>query len=171
MLELAFLNKEALSKQFIKIHSDIRYMYYFTSTFLEYEVEIDSSSWSKIQQVSKNKDGEIIGYFSVNINRESNNVSNVRMINFQDKPSITFSKDMHTFLSSLFDIFSFNKINWCVTIGNPAENMYDKIVKNYNGRIVGVYEKEFKFINGKYYDTKVYEILKENYDKRRKLNE
>lgn len=41
MLELAFLNKEALNKQFIKISSDIRYMYYFTSTFQEYEDEID----------------------------------------------------------------------------------------------------------------------------------
>lgn len=163
MLDLAYTNKDALNKQFLKILFNEKYKYYFVSPYLDYELEIENSGWNKLQQVSKNKDGDIIGYFEVKINRGSNNADNVRIINFQNKPSVTFSKDMYTFLSSLFKIFNFNKVSWCVIIGNPAEKMYDKLVKHYGGRIVGMYEQEFKLIDRNYYDAKVYEILKYDY--------
>jgi hypothetical protein len=50
-------------------------------------------------------------------------------------------------------------------IGNPIEKQYDKIIFKYNGSIVGIRKKEVILIDGKYYDLKLYEIFKKDYDK------
>lgn len=37
------------------------------------------------------------------------------------------------------------------------------MISKYGGRIVGIYEKETKLIDGEYYDVKLYEITRESY--------
>jgi RimJ/RimL family protein N-acetyltransferase len=67
------------------------------------------------------------------------------------------------FITDLFNKNGFNKINFCVAIGNPAEKMYDKIVRKYGGKIVGIFKNDVRLWDGKIYDTKHYEILKEEF--------
>ena len=50
-----------------------------------------------------------------------------------------------------------------MVIGNPVESQYDRMVKKYNGRIVGIKRNEV-MINGNLYDLKLYEILKEEFE-------
>lgn len=94
-------------------------------------------------------------------------VTGIAAINFKDI-NVTFSKDFYKFLTDLFDIHKFNKIEWQVAIGNPAEKMYDKIVKKYDGRVVGIEHESTKFDDGNYYDVKEYEILRRDYEKRKR---
>jgi hypothetical protein len=68
----------------------------------------------------------------------------------------------------MFEKYRFNKLNFTVVRGNPIEKTYDKLIKRYNGRIVGIKEQETKLIDGKLYDMKEYEILASHYFGRNK---
>lgn len=96
-----------------------------------------------------------------------NKVTGIAAINFKGV-NITFSKDFYQFLTDLFEVHKFNKIEWQVAIGNPAEKIYDKIIKKYGGNIVGIQHESTKFDDGKYYDVKEYEMLKRDYERSKK---
>ena len=85
-------------------------------------------------------------------------------MNFYDK-NVTFSRDLYIFLTDLFNKFNFRKIEFTVVIGNPAEVMYDRIMDKYGGSIVGIKKLSTKLIDGKYYDVKMYEIFKDDFNK------
>jgi hypothetical protein len=106
---------------------------------------------------------EIIGYLSYGMNRSTNIVEYLNILHFGNKYPYTFGKDIITGIKDIFEKYNFSKINWSVTIGNPIEATYDKLCKRYNGRIVGLQKKEVKLQDGKMYDKKLYEILKEDY--------
>lgn len=71
--------------------------------------------------------------------------------------------DVGQVLRDIFEKFKFNKLTFSVVIGNPIEKSYDKMISKYDGRIVGIYEKETKLIDGEYYDVKLYEITRKSY--------
>lgn len=74
-----------------------------------------------------------------------------------------FGKDVMTAIRDIFEKYRFNKLNFTVVRGNPVEKTYDKLIKRYNGRIVGIKEQETKLIDGRLYDVKEYELLAERY--------
>lgn len=122
-----------------------------------------TDSWNKLQFVSIDKNDNVIGYLTAYLERSMDKVTGIAAINFKDV-NVTFSKDFYKFLTDLFDIHKFNKIEWQVVIGNPAEKMYDKIINKYGGRVVGIEHESTKFDDGKYYDVKEYEILRRDYE-------
>ena len=85
------------------------------------------------------------------------------VINKMDKPQANASKA----IDDIFVKFNFNKINFDVIVGNPAEAMYDKFIKMCKGRIVGTLKKHIKLMDGWIYDTKIYEITRDNWIKNR----
>jgi hypothetical protein len=112
--------------------------------------------------VSVDKDDKIIGYFSAGISRQTNNVTNIGAINFYNL-NLIFSKDFYIFLTELFTKYNFNKIEWRVVIGNPAEKIYDKIIQKYGGRVVGTKHETTVLQDGTYCDEKEYELFKKDY--------
>jgi hypothetical protein len=52
-----------------------------------------------------------------------------------------------------------------VVIGSPNEKIYDRLIKLYNGRIVGVFKKDVRLMDNKLYDVKHYEIFKDDFEK------
>lgn len=83
-------------------------------------------------------------------------------MNFIDD-KMTFGMDLGQVLQDIFEKYNFRKLDFCVVVGNPIEKSYDKMVKKYNGRIVGTFKDDVKLIDNKYYDIKYYEVTKENY--------
>ena len=63
----------------------------------------------------------------------------------------------------MFKRYGFQKLNFTVTVGNPIEKTYDKLVNRYGGRVVGVRRMDVKLMDGKLYDVKEYEILASDY--------
>lgn len=120
--------------------------------------------WNYTERLSIGKDGAILGYFQANIKRPENYVENVLVLNF-GKTNYTFSKDFREFWTSFFEVHGFRKIRFYVVVGNPAEKQYDKLVKRYDGRIIGIFKDEILYSDGTYKDMKIYELYKENYDK------
>ena len=139
-----------------------KYKYYNNGNYWYYKIELNDSSWDKIQMVSVDEDDNIIGYLSACVCRSSNKVSAIGAINFYDL-NITFSKDIYKFLTDLFDKYNFKKIEWYVVVGNPAEQMYDRIIKKYGGRVVGIRRESTVLHDGTYCDEKEYELFQRDY--------
>lgn len=112
--------------------------------------------------VSVDEKNNILGYLHSKLDRTSNKVSSVSAIRFSD-PSPIFREDFDTFFKDMFEKFNFNKIEWCVGIGNPAEKKYDNIINIYGGRAVGVQYESTVLMDGTYCDIKEYEIFKRDY--------
>ncbi|MDE7445913.1 MAG: hypothetical protein K2N15_09485 [Lachnospiraceae bacterium] len=71
--------------------------------------------------------------------------------------------DLEKALKDIFTKFNFNKLKFSVVIGNPIEKAYDKAIKRYGGKIIGIEKQETRLIDGKLYDVKRYEIMRSDY--------
>lgn len=159
MLKYAWQYKESLEQLYVKTIDDPRLKFVNCDGYLGFNIDIKDTTWDRLQYVSVNSKGKIIGYLCAILDLKINSVSSLHVMNFYDK-SVTFSKDFYKFLDML--IHRYAKINFSVVVGNPAEAMYDRVIKKYGGRIVGVKE-DHVIIDGDLYDFKMYEIMRRKY--------
>lgn len=159
MLKAAQLYSEQLKIKFLEIAYDKKYMFYNSGWSEEYKPSDDN--WGQHEFVSL-VGNEVIGYIKYDINQRSNNITNMRIINFSDN-KIAFSKDVLKVIKDIFFKYKYNKINFGVFIGNPAEKIYNKFIKKYGGKVIGTYKEETKLLDGNFYDLKVYEVFKWEY--------
>ena len=160
MLEPAIKYKEQL--QMIQYDSWFNDKYKYWNADPHYcEIKLNTDTWNKHQFVSvyQNKP---IGYISYSIDRRIDAVTGFSAINFSNHTA-TFGMDLGQAIKDIFEKYGFNKLNFSVVIGNPIEKTYDKMIKRYGGRVVGVYEDDVKLHDGKLYDLKIYEITKKKY--------
>lgn len=156
MLDLALNYQEELTKKFRETWMDDRYKWYYAGNFYE-DVDIKHDTWNCHQYVSV-KNGEVIGSIEYKIDRSSEYAYNLAIINFEDKPSFEFSRDLGEALDKIFSRYAIRRLEWSVIIGNPIEESYDRICMKYGGRIVGTYRNRTRLTDGRYYDEKLYEI-------------
>ena len=161
MLKIAHTYKDKLQIVYNKIILTDKYKYFNFTNYWDYTIKLSENSWSDIENVSVDRNDNVIGFLRAGISREADKVSSLGIMNFYDK-NVTFSRD-------LFNKFNFRKIEFTVVVGNPVEVMYDRIMKKYGGSIVGIKKKSTKLIDGNFYDVKMYEIFKDAFDTRRKL--
>lgn len=136
---------------------------FFNSNSAAYKLEIADSTYYQHQFVSfENQTKDIIGLIGYYIDREINAVSGIYVMNFGGNDFL-FAKDLNTALKDIFEKYNFNKINFTVIIGNPVEKHYDRFIKKYGGRIIGIRKDDVKLYDGQYYDRKVYEITRGEY--------
>lgn len=168
MLKTAYLYQEELNKKISEIAFSPKYMFYNFATYWNFNYKLADSSWQSLQFVSVNKENNVIGFFTAEIHRDFDKICNLGIINFQER-NLVFSYDLKIFLDSLFVKFNYRKIEFSVVVGNPIENAYDKITLKYGGRIVGIQRESAKLMDQKYYDLKMYEIFKSDYEKARHI--
>ena len=163
MLKPAILYKEQVQeKGKVVLQYPERYMFWNNSSYLTYtDFSLDDKDeWIWIKRVSVDSNDKVLGYLTAEVCRFTDDVVSLCFMNFNlGTISITFVRDMERFLMSLLDIY--RKVSFSVVVGNPAERLYDKVIEKYHGRIVGVKKQDVRLIDGKYYDLKLYEILKE----------
>ena len=131
--------------------------FYATRSFFDGKFEVLDSEWSDITRVSIDKSGKLLGYMFCGIDRNTNHIDNIGLANISKLSNITLAKDFLEFFESLL---IYKKISWTVIVGNPAEKIYDRLIKKYDGRIVGIQKEHIKLSDEKYYDLKLYEIVK-----------
>lgn len=161
MLKLAKLYEEQLNKKLAENVAKPENKFYSFS-YIVTKLNIDDNFWDAVQFVSVDKNDEVVGLFSARYERPENYIGSISCFNFK-KPSILFSKDLLDFLNYLVKVLNVPKIRWTVIIGNPIEKSYDNLCNKFGGRIVGI-EKYHTLINGKYYDTKIYEWINDYYE-------
>lgn len=160
MLDVAIKYQEQLEKLQYNIWFNDKYKFWNNDTYYD-AMKIDDSTWERHQFVSI-KDDNVIGYISYSVNRRCNYTYGLSIMNFTDD-KMTFGMDLGQTLQDIFEKYNFRKLNFCVVVGNPIEKSYDKMIKKYNGRIVGIFKDDVKLIDNKYYDIKHYEVTRENY--------
>lgn len=165
MLDFAIKYKDRLQIMFVDTWHTEKYKYYHYTTYCN-TPDFKDSTWDFHDYVSLDHQGNIIGNIYYKIDRVANNACNLCIINFGGNEAI-FAKDLLQVIRDIFEKFNFNKLSFQVVVGNPAEKGYDRLIQKYNGYIVGIKKKETKLFDGKYYDVKCYEILRENYLRRR----
>lgn len=165
MLKPAQLYVEELNEQLLMTWYKDKYKYYFCAPYWDIQ-EIAENTCEMQQFVSYAYPDGVIGYIGYSIDRAANIAYDFNAINFCDA-SLTFSKDLAQAIDDIFMKFNFNKVEFDVFVGNPAEIMYDKFCKICGGRIVGTYKKHVQLSDGQLYDMKMYELFRDKYVKNR----
>ena len=160
MLKPAIMYKDQLESLQYQLYFEDKYKYWNSSVYYDL-IQIDDSTWCKHQFVSVVND-EVIGYIEYDISRTEHNVTSLSVVNFSDDKA-TFGRDLMKVLKDIFEVYKFQKIKFSVIIGNPIEKSYDRLVKKYGGRIIGIFKNDVKLIDNLYYDRKLYEILASEY--------
>lgn len=160
MLKPAIMYKDQLESLQYQLYFEDKYKYWNCSVYYE-PLNIDPSTWSIHQFVSV-LDGEVLGFISYQISRSEDAIYNLNIVNFSDHKA-TFGRDVVQALKDIFEKYGFRKINFEVVIGNPIERSYDKMIKKYGGRIIGIKKEDVRLVDGKYYDRKMYEVLASEY--------
>lgn len=163
MLKFAIEYRSELSKRWIAAIRMPRNRYLTACGFNGFNFEIKEDDFYELQMVSVNIDFCVIGYFSCSFDRTCKKASDIIAINFSRKNNIEFARDMRDFLDGLFTVYGMNKIEWNVVVGNPAEAQYDRVVKRYGGRVVGVKHDSCCLVDGTLCDLKLYELMRRDY--------
>ena len=163
MLKLAYNYSSELREAYQQIIFNDKYKYYNNGIYWEYDFSVAASSWNGLDFVSVDKDNKILGYLGAGIDRHSEKIDCLKIMNFAQKGNVTFSKDLFQFMLDLFLKFNYRKVDFSVVVGNPIEKMYDKYCLKYGGKIVGVKKENSRLQDGKYYDLKLYEIFRKDF--------
>ena len=159
MLDVAQKYTGILKLKFAETIYDEKYKF-FSSGWID-EYKSSDTTWHTHEFVSV-KDGEVIGYIAYTINRNEYDVSGLKAINFSEN-KIVFGLDLLKVIDDIFKKFNFRKLSFGVYVGNPIEKSYDRLIRKYGGRIVGIKIEDTRLIDGKFYDFKMYEIFKNEY--------
>ena len=162
MLDLTLKHLDDFKKKHMQTWFNPKYIYYNYRSYYD-TPEVKDSTWACHDFVSLNKDGNIIGNIFYNIDRAKDDAYGLGIICYEDNANITFGRDVLQAIKDVFEKFNLHKLSCSVVIGNPIEKTYDKLIPRYGGRIVGIEKEEAKLVDGKYYDVKRYEILREDY--------
>lgn len=161
MLDIAIRHKEELIERFRAVWFDEKYKFWNYSNFYE-EWEVAESTLERHQFASLDSEGHVIGYIAYGIDRNNDYVYALNIINFSDN-RIAFGLDVGRALQDIFEKFHFRKLCFSVVVGNPIEKSYDKIIKKYGGRSVGIQRAHVKLMDGQFYDEKLYEVFAIDY--------
>lgn len=169
MLDVAIRYQDQLIDKFRSVWMKERYKFWTGTSYFD-DWQPINSTWADHQFVSI-RNGEVIGYIGYEINRADGDVvHNLNIINFEAEPSMTFAMDLGQALMDIFEKHNFRKLNFYVIVGNPAEKAYDKMIKKYGGRVVGCRRENTRLFDGKYYDEKLYEVMRDDYFNAKRRN-
>lgn len=169
MLDSAFKYKEEIKAKMIDTWYDDKYKFYHSSSYHEVFSlpESKDGDWNCRQFVSLDSNGNVLGYMDYGIDREYELAYNFGAINFFDNiaAKATFGKDLIQVIDDIFCKFNMRKMEFWVICGNPVERSYDRLIKKYGGKIVGIRTKHCKLMDNRFYDDKCYELFREDYIK------
>lgn len=160
MLDNARKYVTEVKAKFMDVWYDDKYKYYFCNWHNEHELANDD--YTNMYFVSVDKDKNVLGYIAYSIDRGANYAHKFGAINFSDN-KLTFGKDLQQVIDDIFCKFNFQRMEFDVVCGNPIEKSYDRMVAKYGGRVIGVRRRAATLMDNKLYDSKSYEILKEDY--------
>ena len=136
---------------------------YFHNPGFRWGPEITPDTWNSIQFVSH--DGEkVIGYFSCRFDRNTKTAHDIEAVNFYPQCKAVFGLDLRNFAVTVFNTMGMNRMVWDVIVGNPAEQMYDRIVQRFGGRIVGTFRQSAMTPDGVLHNQKYYEMFRDDFN-------
>ncbi len=161
MLALAIQYGPQLQECYQKTLADEKCRYYMHG-IRRYFIPLEPDDANKLQYVSLGVYGNVLGLFECNLNRETMTAYEITAIRFTPEYEPEFAADMYRFVVDvIFQQYGMQRVIYNVIKGNKAEKLYDRIIERYGGRIVGTFTNEVRLFDGKLYDVKYYEMLRE----------
>lgn len=164
MLAAAKLHEAELQKEIASTLLDPYYKLW-RGAWANINIELETSTWAKTELVSV-IDEKVIGYFKATWDRAGGYVEGMSCVHFpesRDTTKMEFAMDMRNFMKYLVYELKVPKIAWSVYRGNPVEKHYDRLIKKFGGRVMGVDRYATK-IDGEWYDLKYYEWINDYYE-------
>lgn len=157
MLKPAQLYREELQEKLIEAWYNPKYQYYFSGA--AYTLSIPDNNEFRHDFVHLDKDGNIDGYFSYQIDWKAKSLYNFGLIGFKDKNGIF----MYECINRLWNFIQSEKIKraeFWAWADNPVIEMYDRIVDRFYplGYRAGKLTRS-GFFGGEYHNSIIYEIL------------
>lgn len=157
MLIPAQLHKDELNKKYISTWYDNKFRYYHLGTSSDSLFIPDNNNENCAFAVTDTK-GEVTGFLGYHIDWLTHSVNHVGIISFTEyNPQMI--KDVISHFRKLVSENNIKRFEWFAVADNPAISGYDKIIKRYGGRRVGVLRKALMLRDGKLHDFIIYEIL------------
>ena len=157
MLQVAARHQVALAAAVQVTLDDPRCNYYWNEYPTTTGFKLPDNEWTSIDNVSV-VGSALHGYLAATIDRSTRTVDSLGIISFRPG-SIVFARDLQTFFAKLI-LGGWERIGWTVTLGNPAELMYDRLCDRLGGRIVGTQRLLTRSrITGQLLDRKLYEVI------------
>lgn len=150
-----------IQRKYIEHMYDIDYQWYYGHRGTAIP-EIDNNNYNTYKFASVDKDDNVIGYISYCTNVSANSCNNFGIMSF-DKGNLSFVKDVKQAIDDIFFKYNFNRLDFNCFVGNPALRGYRNFIRKYGGREVGVLRQCNRLMDGKLYDSVMFEILKEEY--------
>jgi hypothetical protein len=123
-----------------------------------------SNTWLHENFVALNEKREIFAYFDGPWMRPMDIISGFRTIHFGEQYSRMAVKAFYTYLDYLFVNRGCMALNWTAAHQNEhAIEQYERFVRDYCGRKVGIRRHAQKSYTGKISDITLYEITREDY--------
>jgi hypothetical protein len=163
MIELAKKYEMQLKQIFYDTALDGSFCWEWIGTGREW-IEPSDKTWEKLNLVST-FNGNILGEMGYQIDGSIRCAHRLYAAHFSKDNGYIFMKDLITCVKNIFEKYGLSKCSFSVILGNPAERIWDKLVLNFGGRIIGYREEDVCLENGKLYDVKEYEIMAKNYFK------
>lgn len=175
MLKNGFLYQEELNKTLYTLWYEPEYQYYFSGRN-HYPITMNRKDGDETERVfvSVNSKGKLMGYIGYSIDPCTNGVLGLHIIRFPEGDKLVFGRDILQCIDDMFVRFGYNRLEWGVVVGNPAQQMYEKYLSKFGGRYVGYKTQAATDETGRLCDFAMYEILRKDYlyaGERRKNNQ
>lgn len=157
MLKPAYLYKDELQKKSIETWYDTECMFWNDGVGSS-QINIQDNNYNCHQLVSVNRDNNVIGYITYNIDWTAMSANSFRIISF-DKGNVLFAKDLYQTICDLFEKYHMNRIQWFAYTDNPAIKRYRNFIKKHGGVECAYHRQVIKLIDGKLHDSVGFEIL------------
>jgi len=162
MLNHAYFYKDKLMRSWAAVAADPQFRFIGPTFYSGLGPDLKDNTWHRLRCVSLSGKGDVSGWFEASVDRDTYMASDLLIINMLGRPNTAFASGLREFMQKVFLVWNFQKMKFAVVIGNPAEVMYDRFITNYGGRVVGINYREIRLTDGKLYDMKLYEILRED---------
>lgn len=162
MLKQAILYEEQFKKEYLKAMCDDHFKFYNSCSNRNFTFSLADNDYWTIQRVSVDKNNNVIGFMSVDINRDSRVINHFGIMNFTKNINMIFAKDILKFLRELRDVYQASKFEFVAFVGGKPEAMYKRFIAKHGGRVVGTLTNTTKLLDGKYYDSTLFEIMRED---------
>lgn len=163
MLKPAQLYKEEIKTKLIEHWYDPRCQHYFAGNYREWQIP-DNCDWRR-EFACVSSSGEVIGYFSYSYDEISRSMANFGLISFVESPIVLLDAVRHTKL--MLESGMAQRVEIWAFADNPANEIYEHFMQKFGGWCCGKLDRTC-FYNGKFHDSKVYQLLVENYVKSKK---
>lgn len=163
-LALAIQYAPQLQERYQSTLLNEKYRFYWNGSNRSYFIPLEQDDNWKLQYVSVGACGNVLGYFECMLNQNTMTAYNVATMRFTPEYEPEFAADMFRFvIELLFKQYGIKRIVFNVIVGNPVEQLYDRLCEKYGGRVIGTFTQEVRLHDGKLYDVKYYEMFRDKF--------